>query len=73
MRQAGNLWEMYNQFVREQKELGVCRHEAHQRWQVSEERRQVLATMRLPELKKGRFVDKTATFNPFAVDPADVD
>ena len=65
MRQARSLWEMYLDFKREQKELGVGHYEAHQRWLLSEDRRKVLATMSLSDLKKGRFVELAATVNPF--------
>ena len=65
MHQARSLWEMHLDFKREQKELGVGQHEAHQRWLLSEDRRKVLATMSLSDLKKGRFVESGATVNPF--------
>ena len=70
MRQARSLWEMYLDFKRGPKELGVG-HEAHQRWLLSEDRRKVLTTVSLSDLKKGRFVESILSSNRVTIDTHD--
>lgn len=64
--QANRYSELRTDFINKLKESGVKYKAAAEQWNNADLKRQLLANVPLPELKKRRFVTKDCTTNPWA-------
>jgi len=61
----GNLRKMFIQDAMENRGIGA--REAAQEWNVSSQKRKMLAGLSVPELRRRRFLKKGETENPWAI------